>query len=135
MTGRRTRVVSPRQVRRQVALTELTDEEEQLADQLEQLRPKTRADCERGERPCPFVSCRYNLYVDIGASGSIQLNYPDKELDEVPHTCALDVADEGGKTLEEVGDLLNVTRERVRQMEERSLRRMWAADSALAADD
>lgn len=118
--------MSQRQVRRQVVLTELTDEEEQLADQVPQLRPKTRADCERGERPCPFASCRYNLVIDIGPSGSIQLNYPDKELDALPHTCALDVADNGGHTLEQVGELLNVTRERVRQMEERALRRMAA---------
>jgi len=32
-------------------------------------------------------------------------------------SCALDVADRGGATLEEVGALINVTRERVRQIE------------------
>src|SRR6476619_8074463 len=24
-------------------------------------RPKTRADCAQGERPCPFVSCKHHL--------------------------------------------------------------------------
>ena len=32
-------------------------------------------------------------------------------------TCALDVADRGGITLEDVGILLNLTRERIRQVE------------------
>ena len=37
-----------------------------------------------------------------------------------PH-CALTVANEGSHTLEEVGELLGCTRERVRQIEEQSL--------------
>ena len=32
-------------------------------------------------------------------------------------TCALDIADRGGVTLEEVGEILNLTRERIRQVE------------------
>ena len=36
-------------------------------------------------------------------------------------TCALDVADRGGITLEEVGAILNLTRERIRQVEVRGL--------------
>jgi len=35
----------------------------------------------------------------------------------MPATCALDVADRGGITLEEVGEILNLTRERIRQVE------------------
>jgi len=36
---------------------------------------------------------------------------------KVVETCALDVADRGEHTLEEVGGFLNVTRERARQIE------------------
>jgi DNA-directed RNA polymerase sigma subunit (sigma70/sigma32) len=36
-------------------------------------------------------------------------------------TCALDIADRGGITLEEVGFITNLTRERVRQVEVRGL--------------
>ena len=36
-------------------------------------------------------------------------------------TCSLDVADRGGITLEEVGAILNLTRERIRQVEVRGL--------------
>ena len=80
-------------------------------------RPTTRADCADGPRPCPFVSCRYHLYLEVTDTGSIKFVFPDLEPDELEHSCALDVADEGGVTLERTGDLLNVTRERTRQIE------------------
>lgn len=84
-------------------------------------RPACRAECRDGPRPCPFVSCKYNLYIDVNPdSGSVVLNFPDKELWELADTCALDVADRGGVTLEEVGELTNLTRERIRQMETRA---------------
>lgn len=38
-------------------------------------------------------------------------------------SCALDVADRGGATLEEIGDMLGLTRERVRQVEEEAMER------------
>lgn len=38
-------------------------------------------------------------------------------------SCVLDVADRGGATLEEIGDMLGLTRERVRQVEEEALER------------
>lgn len=80
-------------------------------------RPKTRGECEGGVRPCPFVSCKYNLYLDVSDIGSIKLNFPDLEPHELLESCALDVADRDGATLEEVGDVMNLTRERVRQVE------------------
>lgn len=85
---------------------------------LEELRPKTRGECENGIRPCPWVSCRYHLYLDVDPdTGSIKLNHPKLELDQMGDTCALDVAEHGFHTLEEVGGILNVTRERARQLE------------------
>lgn len=90
----------------------------QLYPDIEHWRPQTRADCAGGERPCPYVGCRYHLYLDVGAGGrSIKLNFPDLEPWELPATCALDVAELGGLSLEECGDLLNLTRERIRQIE------------------
>ena len=81
-------------------------------------RPGQRAECERTERPCPYVSCRYHLYLDVNPrTGSIKLNFPDLEVWEMPNTCSLDVANEGGITLEKAGQILNLTRERIRQME------------------
>jgi hypothetical protein len=78
-------------------------------------RPMTRGDCLsggcNGERPCPFVSCKYHLYVDVNPdNGTIKLNFPGLELDQIPETCALDVADRGGITLQEIGRLMLLTR-------------------------
>ncbi|MCA9588916.1 MAG: hypothetical protein KC657_26555 [Myxococcales bacterium] len=90
-------------------------------------RPKTRAECIGGERPCPFVSCKHHLYLDVSArTGAIKLNFPDLEVWEMNETCALDVADRGGTTLEEVGAIMNLTRERIRQVEVKGLAKLEA---------
>src|SRR4051812_45349016 len=96
-----------------------------LMAELDATRPKTRGDCAEGERPCPYVSCKYNLYVDVNPrTGSVKMNFPDKELWELSETCALDVADRAGITLEEVGVIMNLTRERVRPLEMRGLSKL-----------
>ncbi len=88
-------------------------------------KPRTRGECANGPRPCPFVTCRYHLYVDVHpVRGSIKLNFPDLEVWEMTETCALDVADRGGVTLEELGEIINLTRERVRQVETAALARL-----------
>lgn len=93
-------------------------------------RPATRARCEGVPRPCPFVSCQHHLYLDVSArTGAIKLNFPDLEPDELPaeSSCALDIADRGGLTLEAVGEVLNLTRERVRQVEVKAGAKLAAA--------
>jgi hypothetical protein len=90
-------------------------------------RPVVRADCANGARPCPFVSCKHHLYLDVSArTGAIKLNFPDLEVWEMTETCALDIADRGGTTLEEVGAIMNLTRERIRQVEVKGLAKMAA---------
>lgn len=85
-------------------------------------RPRTRGECIDGPRPCPWVGCRHHLYLDINPqSGSIKLNFPTLEPWEMAATCTLDLAEEGGRTLEQIGQLLNLTRERSRQIETRAL--------------
>ena len=91
------------------------------------VRPKLREDCAQAERPCPFVSCKHHLYLDVSArTGAIKLNFPDLEVWEMAETCALDVADRGGTTLEEVGAIMNLTRERIRQVEVKALAKLEA---------
>lgn len=68
--------------------------------------PKTRGECLTGPRPCPYVTCKYHL-------GKVS-----------EPTCTLDLADKGGMTLEEVGEVFGVTRERIRQIEERALEKI-----------
>lgn len=85
-------------------------------------RPTTRAECREEMRPCPWVACKHHLYLDINPeTGSIKINFPDLEPWELQNTCALDVAERGGITLEEVGEIMNLTRERIRQVEVRGL--------------
>jgi hypothetical protein len=108
-----------------IAPKRLTKEEIRIGQLLvipDVARPKSRAECGNTERPCPFVACKHHLYLDVNPeTGSIKLNFPDLEVWEMKETCALDVADRGGITLEEVGEILNLTRERIRQVEVRGL--------------
>ncbi len=88
-------------------------------------RPSLRSDCLAGgfnqARPCPFVSCKWHLAIDVSRKGSLKLNFPDKELHELQATCTLDVADQGPVVLSDLGLILNMTRERVRQIETSAL--------------
>lgn len=89
------------------------------------LRPKTRADCPPSNEPCPWVACKWHLYLDVDPErGSIKYNFPDLEPWELAETCALHVADRGGLTLEETGAIINITRERIRQVQTRLLVRL-----------
>lgn len=97
----------------------------ELYPEHEYWRPTSRSECADMERPCPFVSCKYHLFVDIHpVRGSIKINFPDLEVWEMEETCALDIADRGGITLEEVGEIMNLTRERVRQVETQGLSKL-----------
>ncbi len=123
------------------------------------MRPTTYADCQGRPRPCPWLSCKHNLMLDVNErTGSLIPNLgrtvgggsrdrrnltrklpnlaerqsygraaeveaallealDQAAADDAP-TCVLDAVRDGQNyTLEEVGDLLSVTRERVRQIE------------------
>lgn len=120
-----------RDLRRRRASGDIEPDEKALLVELAATRPRTRAECVSSERPCLFVSCKYNLYLDVNPqTGSVKLNFPDKEIWELQYTCALDVADKGGITLEDVGDIMNLTRERVRQVETSGLLKIREATEA-----
>jgi sigma-70-like protein len=120
-----------RDLRRRRLSGEIDPEEQELLKLIDHQRPRTRADCMNGPRPCLFVSCKHNLYLDVNPeTGSIKLNFPDKEIWELEYTCALDVAEKGGITLEEVGEIMNLTRERIRQVETRGLMKLREATEA-----
>ena len=127
---RRARRTRPRS--KTIAMKRLTREELRLGALLNPPvdipRPKSRAECAQESRPCPWVACKHHLYLDVNPeTGSIKINFPDLEPWELGETCALDVADRGGITLEEVGEIMNLTRERIRQVEVRGLLRLKMA--------
>jgi hypothetical protein len=119
--GRRTRMRS-----KTIAMKRLTKEELRLGALLyppvDEPRPAERSQCRDAPRPCPWVSCKHHLYLDVNPeTGSIKLNFPDLEVWDMKETCSLDIADRNGITLEEVGEIMNLTRERIRQVEVRGL--------------
>lgn len=103
-------------------------------------RPRTRADCAEVPRPCPYVSCRYHLYLDVNdETGALRLNFPTLEPADLQHSCALDVADEVDlsnlPTFADVGRKINVTRERIRMMLRLSLAQVMPSLRRLAISD
>jgi len=128
-SGRRRRRVRAKTI----SIKRMTKEELRLGrllyPEMEYEKPQSRSECANMERPCPFVSCKHHLYIDVNPNtGAIKLNFPDLEVWELAETCALDVADRGGITLEEVGEIMNLTRERVRQVEMRGLMKLKYLD-------
>ena len=114
-----------RELRRQRAFGHRRSGARRDVREIEASRPRSRADCANGPRPCMFISCKHHLYLDVNpATGLDQAELPGPEVWELDETCALDVADKGGITLEEVGSIMNLTRERIRQVETRGLAKL-----------
>lgn len=79
-------------------------------------RPVTRGDCVDGPRPCPWQSCRHHL-------------------EAAEHSCSLDLADRGALTLDLVGEVFGLTRERTRQIEAIAIAKLKRRLKDLAPDD
>jgi hypothetical protein len=90
-------------------------------------RPTNRVECP-SYRPCPFVGCRYNMFLDIKETGSITMNYDGMEPWQMQNSCLFDVIEQypEGLPLGMIGQIMNLTRERVRQVEVEALRKLHA---------
>lgn len=125
--SRRKRVVRARTI----SVKRMTKRELEVGRQLypesNYFKPYQRTECTDGPRPCPYISCKHHLYIDVSPrTGAIKLNFPDLEVWEMGESCALDIADRGGTTLEDVGAIMNLTRERIRQVEVKALAKLEA---------
>src|SRR5690606_7767913 len=63
-----------------IAMKRLTKEELRIGALLyperSYWRPTSRGECANVARPCPYVSCKYHLYIDVNPStGSIKVNF------------------------------------------------------------
>ncbi len=89
-------------------------------------RPAIAGECEylTGKAEfCPWVGCRHHLYLDTVKNGSIKFNFGDAQPWEIPESCTLLMASFGPNKLVEIGEVMNITRERVRQIESMAVRR------------
>lgn len=80
-------------------------------------RPQRRSECRNGPRPCPYVSCASHLYLTVTEAGTLQFNFPGKDVDELEETCAEDVIERGPVSASRAGALVGIRRGRVGQME------------------
>src|SRR3954462_6834875 len=109
---RRRRRTRPRS--KTIAMKRLTREELRLGALMfppvdDVARPRNRSECREEARPCPWVSCKHHLYLDVNPeTGSIKINFPDLEPWDMVETCSLDIAERGGITLEAVGEIMNL---------------------------
>lgn len=88
-------------------------------------RPRTRADCASVARPCPWVGCAHNLFLDVTDAGGITFRQPGVEPWDVKGpSCALDVAAEDGLRGVDIGEIYGITRERARQIEAGALEKL-----------
>ena len=86
--------------------------------------PKTRADCEDSARPCQFSTCRYHLSTDtISDRHGNETVIQTVAWSESKPSCALDVADDGPKSLDYVAELMGVSRVRVLRIEQAALKK------------
>lgn len=108
------------------------------------LVPRDGVNC---ARPCVWVACRHHLLMDVVTNGRnvkklrVFKAVPFDEtgdgiaeaLTSMKQTCSLDVAEEGGGSLEEVGGLMGVTRQRVEAIEHIAHKRAQAKRAASEA--
>lgn len=94
--------------------------------------PFTRAVCREWQFACNLTGCRYNLrHADQRRDAGGRPGTPVPLSTVVRFGgCALNAADAGARTLDEVGELLGVTSKAVQQIEERALRKLLRLSAA-----
>lgn len=91
--------------------------------------PRMRRECPSG--PCHHVACRYHLWTErcLDRQGGVVDLRETAAWGDPEHTCTLREAERGPKTLQEIGRILDLSRERVRQIEAEVLERLRVTDT------
>jgi predicted DNA-binding protein (UPF0251 family) len=94
--------------------------------------PASRAECADLPRPCPMVSCRFHLLLDVAKDGRLYKTHQFDEhsadsvlsaLESMQETCALDVAEWGGVYQEDAAKLMNMSRRWLDEVEQEAKRK------------
>lgn len=97
--------------------------------------PATRAECVDGARPCPLVSCRYHLLLEVGSDGRLlrSRDFDEQDPDSIvdvlvamDETCALDARAKapGGLNSTQIGKMAGTNPEQIRQDLQRAVGRI-----------
>ncbi len=86
-------------------------------------RPRVRGECIDGPRPCPYVGCRHHLALEVDPTNG-HIRFVTDDPTTMEESCSLDIADRGGAILDELAGPLRMTRERVRQIQEKTLAKL-----------
>lgn len=90
-------------------------------------QPRTRRECPQG--PCPHVACKFHLWTDRVVRAGVVVDIRETPLfGDRRHTCVLNEIARGPLTLDAIGKMLDLSRERVRQIEADALARLRDAD-------
>jgi hypothetical protein len=92
--------------------------------------PRTRGDCGNEPRPCRYVECRHHLWLRLKEEqpGNPQAGKQGETTfrPSTMQSCALDVADKGGASFDEIGELLGMDSTRGRQIAQAALEKLKA---------
>jgi len=90
-------------------------------------RPENRKDCP-DIRPCPYVGCKYNMYLDVTEAGGIR--EPDHEPWDVDpaFSCILEIVAAGARTFDEIAEIMGITRQRAQQIFAEGLEKVREVD-------
>lgn len=86
-------------------------------------RPRKRSQCIDGPRPCPWVSCRHHLAVDVVAGGQVlvRASWDDDSSELQGPSCSLDLAAAGPQWISTVGGAMGFGDTRMLQIEREAL--------------
>ncbi len=88
--------------------------------------PRRRSDCLKRRKPCPWVRCKHHFMWLMWDKLRDKSDHEIADcITKMKSSCVLDMVDKYREmTLEQVGQVLNLTRERIRQIEEKAITRV-----------